>query len=150
MTKNDMKWFERDPLPRAVIDRDENVWVYDINATITGSECTYMSDRGWYFASDLEDCFGPCTPLVPENGVVPADDALTVPAGELQLALGSRGQRILDAMNEAAAAGDIGLLRELAGDIKSVTSVAQAISLASSEYWALTPLRDDTDGEGNV
>ena len=140
------KWFERDELPRAVIDQNDNVWVYDINATITGSEYTYMSDRGWYFASDLEDCFGPCTPLVAENGVVPADDALTVPAGELQLALGSRGQRILDAMDEAAAAGDIGLLRELAGDIKSVTSVAQAISLASSEYWTLTPAKNgETD-----
>lgn len=139
------KWFERDELPRAVIDRDDDIWVYDINATITGAEYTYMSDKGWYFAEDLEDCFGPCTPLVAENGAALPDDALTVPAGELKRALelrmGEHAERIVDSYKyhpeDAVKAGNMARL-------------VLAIDPNKNKRWALTPLRDDTDGEGDA
>lgn len=150
----EQKWFERDELPRAVIDQDGDIWVYDINATITGEEYTYMSDRGWYFASDLEDCFGPCTPLAPETGqaeptpeTAPADDALTVPAGELQVALEYQCSKMLNGMKRADGAGDIEALCALADSVKSLAIAAQTISLLSSERWALTPI---PDGEGDA
>lgn len=155
---NETKWFERENLPRAVIDRDNDIWAYDIGASRTGTERTYMSDRGWYFASDLEDCFGPCTPLAPETGQAeptpetrPAlpDDALTVPAGELQVALEYQCSKMLDGMNRADGAGDIEALCALADSIKSVASAAQTISLLSSERWALTPVKELKNDQTN-
>lgn len=143
---SEQKWFERDPLPRAVIDQDGDIWVYDINATITGAEYTYMSDKGWYFAEDLEDCFGPCTPLAPENGQAepPSSDALTVPAGELKRALelrmGEHAKRIVDSYNyhpeDAVKAGDMARL-------------ALVIDPNTHTTWVLTPVKELKNDQTN-
>lgn len=83
---SEQKWFERDPLPRAVLDESGCIWVRNFEGEYDRVE----PEERWSpykEAKNLEMCFGPCTPLALETGAVPADDALTIPAGELKRAL---------------------------------------------------------------
>lgn len=150
---NDMKWFERDPLPRWVVDKDGETWnLY--------KEPGDIASRGLYRqfnkcpasigASALEMCYGPCVPLVVENGQAepPSSDALTVPAGELKRALELR-------MGEHAGRIRGVVLPETGGNYNPEAAVkagdmarlALAIDPNKNKRWALTPIRD---GEGDA
>lgn len=143
---NETKWFERDPLPRAVLDGSGFVWARDSGGEydrVDSGElwCPYKE------AKSLEMDYGPCIPLVAENGQAEplSSDALIVPAGELKRALelrmGEHAERIVDSYKyhpeDAVKAGNMARL-------------ALAINPNKNKRWALTPLRDDTDGEGDA
>lgn len=143
---NDMKWFERDELPRAVIDQDGDIWVLNTEKRLYGL-IVDNSDKHWFDCTgkelETDQEYGPCTPLVPETEhkePLPVD-ALTVPAGELkrafELRMGEHAKRIVDSYKyhpeDAVKAGDMARL-------------ALAINPNVHVTWALTPVRDgETD-----
>ena len=136
---SEQKWFERDELPRAVIDKDGDIWVYDRDAAGTDEEYADIFGIGLYRAKDLEGTHGPCVPLVPEKGQAepPSSDTLIVPAGELKRALelrmGEHAERIVDSYKyhpeDAVKAGNMARL-------------ALAIDPNKNKRWALTPVKE--------
>lgn len=141
----EQKWFERDELPRAVIDKDDDIWVYDIGAFRTGKERTYISSGSWYFAKKLEDCFGPCTPLVPETEQtepLPVD-TLTISAGELKRALELRmGEHARRIEGDDCVSGGGNYRPESAVKAGNMAQLALAISPNVYTTWALTPVKE--------
>lgn len=89
MVDNVKKWYQRYPLPAAVFasqcEADGLLWVAveDQNGIV---KYLHMGNPNAGFGSctprQLEQEFGPCTPLVPET-----ENALTIPSGDLRRAL---------------------------------------------------------------
>lgn len=135
---NNKAWFERDPLPRAVIDRNDNVWVYNTGATSIAEEYVCLIGDIYHSAKDLEDNYGLCTPLVAEGEEAGplSSGALTIPAGELKRALelrmGEHANRIIVSGNyrpeDAVKAGNMARL-------------ALAVNPNTNTTWALTPVK---------
>lgn len=135
---NDKAWFERDPLPRAVIDKNDNVWVYNGGATSIAEEYVCLIGDIWHSAKDLEDDYGPCTPLIPENEQTKPlpSGALTIPTGELKRALelrmGEHAKRIIDNYHyhpeDAVKAG-------------KMAQLALAVNPNTNTTWALAPVK---------
>lgn len=150
---NETKWFERDELPRWVVDRDGETWnLYedpsdDITLHVYRQFNKCPASIG---ASVLERHYGPCVPLVPENGQAepPSSDALIVPAGELKRALELR-------MGEHAGRIRGVVLPETGGNYNpeaavkagNLAQLVLAIDPNKNKRWALTPL---TDGEADA
>lgn len=57
------KWFQRAQLPMAVIDQDGIVWTL---REIGGPLYSHSISQQLRSPEDLEDQFGPCTPMVAE------------------------------------------------------------------------------------
>lgn len=141
---NGKAWFERDPLPRAVIDNLNDLWLYferngEYRLLRYGEELSNASITG----AELEKDYGPCTPLGAESEAqhsntvdAPSSDALTIPAGELKRALelrmGEHAKRIIDNYNyhpeDAVKAGNMARL-------------ALAVNPNTNTAWALTPVK---------
>lgn len=144
----EQKWFERDPLPRAVLDGSGCIWVRGLEGEYDRVE----SEERWSpykEAKNLEMCFGPCVPLVAETGQAEplSSDTLTVPAGELKRALELR-------MGEHAGRIRGVLLPETGGSYSpeaavkagKIAQLMLAIDPNKNKRWALTPVRDgETD-----
>lgn len=140
MVDNVKKWYQRDPLPAAVFtskcEADGLLWVAveDQNGIV---EYLHMGNPNAGFGSctprQLEQEFGPCTPLVPET-----ESALTIPSGDLRRALelrmGEHAKRIIDSYSyhpeDAVKAGEIARL-------------ALAINSNINDRWMLVPISAD-------
>lgn len=136
---NNKAWFERDPLPRAVIDRDCDLWLRSegsgqYHLLCYGEDLSRVSIVG----ASLEEEYGPCVPLAPETGQTepPSSDALTIPAGELKRALelrmGEHANRIIVSGNYHP---------EDAVKTGNMAQLALAVNPNTSTTWVLTPVK---------